>query len=87
VTYEWDAFKAIANLKKHGIRFADAVGVFDDSLALTMPDGRFEEDRFVSVGTDSMRRVLVVSYTWRGDAIRLISARKALPKERRQYEG
>ena len=87
VDYEWDPQKAAANLKKHGVDFADAVGVFEDPLALTVPDDRHEEARFVTVGTDFMARLLVVAYTWRGQKLRIISAREALPSERRQYKG
>jgi uncharacterized DUF497 family protein len=46
-----------------------------------------EEDRFVAIGMDALGRILVVVFTWRGDDIRIISARKATPNERRQYEG
>lgn len=85
--YEWDPQKAAANLRKHGVDFADAVGAFEDPLALTVPDDRHEEARFVTVGTDFLGRLLVVAYTWRDQKLRIISAREALPSERRQYEG
>jgi len=62
--YEWDAHKARVNLRKHQIDFADAVSVFDDSLALTIPDPGLEEDRFITLGIDALGRVLVVVYTW-----------------------
>ena len=84
--YEWDAQKATSNAKKHGVEFADAVGVFSDLLAITIRDDNADEERFVTIGTDFLLRVLVVVYTWRGDRIRLISARKATPSERQQYE-
>ena len=84
--YQWDRNKAATNLNKHGIDFADAVSVFSDELAITIFDERFEEERFVTIGTDCFNRVLVVVYTMRDDEIRLISARKATRKERRQYE-
>jgi uncharacterized DUF497 family protein len=85
--YEWDAQKARANLRKHGVEFADAVGVFADDLALTMPDEitAVDEQRFLTMGRDSMARVLVVAYTWRGGRIRVFSARRATPAERRRY--
>ena len=86
MNYEWDPHKAAANLKKHKVDFADAVGVFSDPLAITVPDERHEEARFVTVGTDFLGRLLVVAYTWRGENLRIISAREALPNERRQYE-
>ena len=86
MTYQWDNDKATANLRKHGIDFADAVSVFSDDLAITIPDERFDEERFITVGMDAFSRVLVVVYTWRGNEIRLISARKATRPERKQYE-
>jgi hypothetical protein len=86
MTYQWDGDKAAANLRKHGIDFADAVSVFADDLAITIPDERFDEERFITVGMDAFGRVLVVVYTWRDDEIRVISARKATRREREQYE-
>lgn len=84
----WDPAKAIANHRKHGIDFADAGTVLHDEHAITIPDDSSgEEDRFVTLGMDALGRVLVVIYTWRGDVPRLISARKATRRERRQYEG
>jgi hypothetical protein len=84
--FEWDPEKGEANRRKHGVDFADAVGVFDDPLALSFPDERQGETRFVAVGEDFLNRLVVVVYAWRGDCIRLISARKATAHERRQYE-
>jgi len=86
MVYQWNREKATANLSKHGVDFADAVSVFSDDLALTIPDERFDEERFVTIGLDGFGRVLVVVYTLRGEAIRIISARKATKQERRQYE-
>jgi uncharacterized protein len=83
--YEWDPAKAEANRAKHGVRFADAVAVFSDERALTLEDPHPEEDRYVTLGMDAFARVLVVVYTWRGEVIRLISARKATRGERAQY--
>ena len=88
VDYQWDRDKARVNLKKHGIDFADAVGVFADPLALTIEDSDTpEETRWLTLGTDFFGRMLVVVYTYRQEAIRLISARKATKKERECYEG
>jgi hypothetical protein len=84
--YEWDADKASSNLRKHGIAFADAVGVFSDSLAITIADDHPDEDRFVTIGTDFLLRIVVVVYTWRDHKIRIISARKATRSERQIYE-
>ena len=83
---QWDSDKATAKLRKHGVDFADAVTALTDELGLTVPEGHADEDRFVTVGADALGRVLVVAYTWRGDEVRLISARKATRAERRQYE-
>ncbi len=84
---EWDPGKAAANLEKHGIDFADAVTVLSDEMALTLGDAHPTEERYVTLGMDALGRVLVVAYTWRGDDVRIISARKANRSERRQYEG
>jgi len=86
MAYQWDRDKAAANLRKHGIDFADAVSVFSDDLAITIPDERFDEERFVTIGVDAFGRILVVVYTMREDEIRVISARKATRQERQQYE-
>lgn len=83
--YQWDNDKAATNINKHGIDFADAVSVFSDDLAVTVSDERFEEERFITIGTDALGRVLVVVYTLRGRDIRLISARKATRLELTQY--
>jgi uncharacterized DUF497 family protein len=84
--FEWDPVKAAANLQKHGVDFADATGVFFDDMAITILDDKASEERFVTIGADSLGRILVVAYTWRGELIRIISARKATVRERRQYE-
>jgi uncharacterized DUF497 family protein len=87
VDYQWDPDKARVNLKKHRVDFADAVGVFEDPLALTIDDlASPEEPRWVTLGMDFEGRLLVVVYTYRGEAIRLISARKATKRERECYE-
>lgn len=86
MSYQWDKDKAATNLNKHGVNFADAVSVFSDDLAVTISDGRFEEERYVTIGIDAFGRILVVVYTWRGNEIRLISARKATRSERTQYQ-
>jgi hypothetical protein len=83
---QWDEEKAAANQRKHGVDFADAATVLEDEGALTMPDDHPEEDRWVTLGTDALGRILVVAYTWRDDELRLISARKATRTEWRQYE-
>ena len=86
VVFEWDRRKAEINLKRHAVDFADAVAVFSDDSAITLQDDSNGEERFVSVGLDALGRVLVVAFSWRGERIRLISARRATRRERRQYE-
>ncbi len=76
-----------ANVKKHGVEFADAVGIFDDPDAITIEDlDSAREQRFLSIGLDVLGRIIVVAYTYRGDDARLISARKATKQEVRIYE-
>ena len=83
----WDPAKAESNFRKHKIRFSDAEAVFFDPMALTIEDEIAEgEQRFVSVGADALNRVVVVVYTYRGDDIPLISARRATHRERKAYE-
>lgn len=85
--FKWDSQKAISNLKKHGVDFAEAVAVLEDEMAITIPDDHPDEERFITIGIDSRGRILVVVYTWRETRIRIISARKATAKEIRQYKG
>jgi uncharacterized DUF497 family protein len=90
MTITFDPKKAAANFQKHGIRFSDAEFVMFDPMALTREDSEAEgegEERFISIGADSTGRVLVVVYTYRGEEIRIISARLATAKERGFYEG
>ncbi len=84
--YEWDPEKAESNLVKHGVRFSDAVAVFSDEYALTVDDPDSDETRYVTIGLDSLLRIVVVIYTWRDHTIRLISARKASRNERKKYQ-
>ena len=83
---EWDQAKAAVNRSKHGVDFADAATVLTDDFALTRRDETADEERFVTVGMDATGRVLTVVFAWRGEAVRLISARRAVASERRQYE-
>jgi uncharacterized protein len=83
----WDPDKAKANLEKHGVRFSDAELVLYDPYAVTVEDSAAQgEQRHVSIGLDAVGRILVVVYTYRGENVRLISARPATRRERRQYE-
>jgi uncharacterized DUF497 family protein len=83
--FQWDPAKALTNLRKHGVDFADAVGAFEDPLALTLDDPHPSEDRYLTLGIDLLGRIIVVNWTWRDDDIRLISARKATRAELRWY--
>jgi len=87
VHFQFDPAKAASNLRKHGVSFADAEGVFYDPLAIHQPDLDSEdEERFVAVGEGSAGTILVVVYTHRGDEIRLISVRRATRREVKNYE-
>jgi uncharacterized DUF497 family protein len=86
MSIQWDTGKAISNLRKHGVRFADAVSALEDERAISVRDETEEEERWITIGTDSLARILVIVYTWRDEDMRLISARPASPSERRQYE-
>jgi uncharacterized protein len=85
MSYQWNPDKVNSNQAKHGINFADAIAVFEDDFAITIEDQRHDEERFITIGMDAMGQILVVVYTWRGNEIRLISARKADRSERQQY--
>jgi uncharacterized DUF497 family protein len=84
--FEWDKIKDQQNRAKHGVSFADTFAVFEDASALTLDQMVSGEERHMTIGMDAFGRVLVVVYTWRGDNIRIISARKATRSEVRQYE-
>ena len=85
--FQFDPKKAATNLRRHGVSFADAEGVFLDPLAIHQPDPDAEgEERFIAVGLGSAGNVLVVVYTLRGEEIRLISARRAARREVKDYE-
>jgi len=84
--FEWDANKARINIRKHGVSFSDAVSVFLDEQALTIQDDYPDEERFITLGLDAFGRLLVVVYKYRADTIRIITARKATPRERVQYQ-
>jgi uncharacterized DUF497 family protein len=88
VQFEWNTEKAEANLKKHQVSFDEAKTVFDDPLFVIFadPDHSFEENRFIIMGESNQNQLLVVSYTERTSATRLISAREATRPERKKYE-
>jgi hypothetical protein len=83
--FEWDEAKAAGNLRKHDVSFEDASRVFDDVLSIDEEDmSAIDEERFNIVGIVD-GRCLFVTYTWRGERCRLISARLASPRESRKY--
>ena len=86
--FEWDPEKATNNIAKHGIGFIEASTIFGDPFELALADPAHSQDecRFISLGSSSGGRLLVVSYTERGTFVRIISAREATSRERRQYE-
>lgn len=87
--FEWDENKNQANIKKHGISFADAIYVFTDPLALNMPDSEHSEneERWIILGKNLQSSIILIVHTYReGDSIRIISARKSTRNEQRIYE-
>ena len=86
--FEWDEEKAAANLSKHGVSFDEAKTVFDDPLYVDFydPDHSYDEHRYIIIGESQQDRLLIVSYTERGDVTRLMSAREVTPTEREAYE-
>jgi uncharacterized protein len=88
LVFSWDERKASANLRKHGIRFEEAATVFVDPLgrAYDDPDHAEHELRFLLVGHSLAGRILLVVHAEKDDTIRIISARRATPSEREDYE-
>lgn len=83
----WDPAKALLNIRKHRIEFSHAATVLNDPMAVTVEDKGHDEQRLATIGADLLGRVLVVVYAYNDkEEIRLISARKATPNERRVYE-
>ncbi len=87
-TFEWDPAKAATNRRRHGVSFEEAATTFQDPLARIHadPGHSASERREILVGHSSQQRLLLVSFTDRGSNIRLISARPATRRERRDYE-
>ena len=85
--FEWDDEKAAFNFLKHGVRFEQAIDIFDDPLIATFADRSHstDEDREISIGSTFWNQVLVVSHTICGERIRIISARRATKAERRKF--
>ena len=86
--YEWDPEKAERNVRDHGVSFEEAATVFLDPLAMTYPDPDHsdEEDREITIGYSTKQRLLFVSHVQRRNRTRIISAREATRRERKQHE-
>jgi len=85
--FEWDRKKAEANLAKHHVSFEEAMSVFADPLARIFPDDEHSVDelREIIIGHSARRRVLLVNFTG-NELVRIISAREATRRERKEYE-
>jgi uncharacterized DUF497 family protein len=88
VIFTWDPGKATTNAEKHGVDFREAGTVFDDPLSATFPDRDHSksERRYLTIGMSAHGRLLVVAHAEDDDKVRVISARRATPRERRFYE-
>ena len=86
--FEWDKNKAARNFSKHGVSFEEAKTVFDDPLYINLydPDHSEDESRYLIIGASNRRRLLIASYTEKGNLIRIISAREVTRSEREAYE-
>jgi len=91
--FDWDPAKAESNRSKHGVTFEDAMGVFGDPLALSLPDNESGqgEERWVTIGRNPASNLLLVVHTYmelsaERVAIRIISGRRPTRREARQYE-
>jgi uncharacterized DUF497 family protein len=85
--FEWDASKAAANVRKHGVSFREAESVFGDRNAIVLYDDNHSitEDRYISIGFSDRGRLLTVVYTERDGKTRIISARTATKSEAEAY--
>jgi uncharacterized DUF497 family protein len=88
VKFEWDPEKASLNEVKHGVSFEEAISVFGDPLATTVPDPDHSEseERFLTTGLSTQQRVLIVWHTNQSEITRIIGVREATTHERRTYE-
>jgi len=86
--FEWERKKAKSNEAKHAVSFEEAITVFADPLARIFDDAGHSESerREIIIGHSGERRLILVSFTGSDDNIRLLSARKATRKERKDYE-
>jgi len=85
--FEWNPQKAETNNKKHDVSFDEASTVFGDTLSITYhdPDHSDQEERHIIVGLSNKQRILVISHVYRGETIRIISARQATKQEQKFY--
>lgn len=88
IEFEWDSRKAASNLRRHGVSFEEAIGVFADPLAKIFDDEdhAIEEHREIIIGHSMQERLLLVAFFQREATIRIISARKVTKHERKDYE-
>jgi uncharacterized DUF497 family protein len=88
IRFQWDSQKAARNAQKHGVSFIEAATVFQDPLAYIFDDEAHSEQEYreLIIGHSSQNRLLIVSFTERGNRIRIISARRADQGEREDYE-
>ena len=89
IVFDWDSRKAKSNHAKHGVSFEEGSTVFGDPLSLTIADpahSRPGQERFVTIGSSYLGRMLVVVHRDDDENIRIISARKATRRERKDYE-
>ncbi|MGH9352300.1 MAG: BrnT family toxin [Terriglobia bacterium] len=87
--FKWSSEKAKINFKKHGISFEDATTVFGDPLSITIEDpvhSSVGDERFMTLGRSRKGRLLVVVHSEKEGFMRIISARRTTPSERRNYE-
>jgi uncharacterized protein len=86
--FEWNPRKAASNLSKHGVSFQEAIKAFADPLARVFDDEdhSVDEQREILIGHSTKDRLLIVSFTAQGASVRIISARKATRRERKEYE-
>lgn len=87
--FEWDPGKARDNFRKHGVSFEEASTIFADTFSFTItdPDHSFpDEERFTTIGMSYQQRLLVVAHCDRGENVRIINARRATRRERKDYE-
>ena len=88
MNFEWDAAKAAANVRKHGVAFEEAASALNDEFAATARDLEHSvaEFRYITFGISANGQLLAVSHTERGNSVRIISARLATRTERKIYE-